>query len=83
MFDFRVQKSRALGSLTVEEREDVGGFMPGVVLRGVRVRCVSDGGIGDQPALRSDCLLRSLRTFTDRIVDSQGGCRSSDGENSL
>lgn len=73
-----------LSSLIVDRRgQDVGGFVPSIMLRRLRLRRVPYGRVGDQPPLSSDCLLRSLRAFSDCFVDSAGGCCSPYGEDSM
>lgn len=52
------------------KEEDVGSFVPGVVLRCLRMRCVPDGGVEYQPPVCKDCILWALCAFSDRLMDS-------------
>jgi hypothetical protein len=51
--------------------------VPGVVLRGVRVRGVPDGGGQHRPPLRAHRLLRPLRALPTRLLGAAGGRRAS------
>lgn len=63
--------------------KDVGGVVPGLVLRGLRVRGLPIGGGRDQPALREDRLLRPLRPLADRFLGPPRGRGPSYGEDSM
>lgn len=66
-----------------KRRIDVGSILPGVVLRGLRMRRLQDRRIGNQPPFRQDRLLRPLRLLPCRRLDPPRGRRSSHGITSL